>query len=428
MVQCSDFLSILLDVRSIIYHFNKMGAILNQIIIGFFFTFLAFSTTYGQGYALTKQREASINEVGKVSNLVWAQYYNNELYVLTQQKEVLQYDHTGNLLAKYPIMWPDGSRSFTASCFEITEGNVCFINNHGVLVTDRKFQSQHIRPFDYINSVGDSVLFIPLITPNILVDAINDVIIHPAMAHYGIQPPYQEYLYDCKPCKTSGYLNLYSLSGHLKSLPREDPLFYDTCYATIGALPIVHQQKHLPHLWVMSMDADTEHGIIWCSQAATHQIYGYSIKGDSTITFGNKGAHLEKGDTLRSIPGTEYETNDKKYGGYMKPLQCVTPMYEQLKYDKQSGYIYRVYSRPLNEMPPANEETEKPYQTYARIDYMLSTKPRFLQVYNEQHTLVLDVAVPSYFNMLSVNKNQLVALIANDNSQIPKMAYYSFGG
>lgn len=380
---------------------------------------------YGQGVTLNQTSITDLLGLNlKVKDVVWAQYFNNELYVLTKQKEVLRFEYTGQLTGRYPIIWPDRNLSFTASCFQIIDSNVCFLNNHGMLFTDKDFNSMYIRPFGYTNEQGDSALFVSVCTPNTLIDIQNDIIIHPAMAHYGIQPANKEYLYNCKACRTSGVLNLYRLSGHLKQLPREDPLYYDTCFATIGALPYEQQQKDLPHLWDMSFDIDAEKGYVLCSNAASYRIFGYSIKGARTISFGDEGKHLGPEDTLRSIPEDEYGVNNTIYRGYMKPLQCVTPVYEQLKYDAQSGYVYRVYSKPLKQMPPPDVETELPYQTQARMDYFLSTKERFLQVYNDSYELILDAPIPSCFQMLEVSNNHLTVLEAPDNNQNPKLARY----
>ncbi len=361
-------------------------------------------------------------------DITWQQYYEGELYVLTDVKTLLKFAPDGTLLIATHVSYPYGSpfegHPVSASCFQVIDSAICFLNSHGFIVATKMGNPLYIRPFGYKDYKGAEVLMYPFTLSNVLIVPELDIVIHPIRPAFDIQVYHPEYWYDERVLTHKGFYNIYSLTNQLQRIDRNSEGFVATSDTTIGTLHSIYTQKHLPYMWGRNITIDVKAKRLWESQSASADIRGISLIGERDIVFGEKGSHLSKADTLRSVPLAEViDSNKHMQGRYLDALECLSPTYEQIHYDETSGYMYRIYAAPLDDKSRIAEIASHKYPVYF-VSYLNSFKKRYLQVYDAEYKLVSDVAIPSVCRILAVNNQRIIALVADDYTAPLKLVVY----
>ncbi len=364
----------------------------------------------------------------KAEDVIWQQYYEGELYVLTDVKTLLKFASDGALLSATQVNYPYGSpfegHPISATSFQVIDTAICFLNNHGLIVLNRDAGPLYIRPFGYKDYKGADVLMYPFTLPNLLIVPELDIVIHPVNPTFDKEVNEPKYWYDERVFSHKGLYNIYNLTNQLQHSDREREDFYTTSDTTIGTLHPIFIENHLPYMRGRNVCIDVSGKRLWESQSASADIKGISLTGLPDVVFGEKGNHLFKMDTLRSVPLSELTDSNKHIQGmYLDALECLSPTYEQIHYDEASGYMYRIYATPLDDKSRIAEIASHKTPKYF-VKYLNSLKRRYLQVYDAKHSLVSDVQIPSVCRILAVNNQRIIALVADDYAASLKLVTY----
>ena len=125
----------------------------------------------------------------QADDIVWSQFYDGDLYILTKKKELLSYAADGNLnYSKQPI-YPKGHPRYgypiNATCFQVIDTAICLLNAHGFIVFDRQLNPLYNRPFGYTDCNGVEVAIYGASLPNMLIIPKLEIVIHPIFPTFG---------------------------------------------------------------------------------------------------------------------------------------------------------------------------------------------------------------------------------------------------
>lgn len=368
------------------------------------------------------------NKPLQADDIVWSQFYDGDLYVLTTVKTLLKYSIDGTLLFSIQVNYPFGSpfegHPISASCFQVTDTAIYFLNNHGLIVADKYANPRYTRPFGFMDCNGENVWFYNHSLPNFLIVPELDIAIHPVLPTFDEELKFPEYWYKGEVYEHQGHYNIYNLSNHLQQVDRESEDFFSRCDTTIGAFHPVYLHKQVQYIFGRNICVDVNGKRIWESQSASADIIGLSLTGEADMVFGEVGKHLSKDDTLRSVTyEEEIDGNARMQNCYLQALEVINPTYEQIYLDEKSGYMYRIYAAPIEDKVRIEELAKKDNPLYF-LYYLNSLKKRYLQVYDPEHKLLSDSPIPSVFRILSVESGKMITLSATDYASPIKLVTY----
>jgi len=192
-----------------------------------------------------------------------------------------------------------------------------------------------------------------------------------------------------------------------------------------GRYDTIYHKCLLPYL-IRRCDADInqEFTNLYFSQAATHAIEVWDIQHQQLIKrFGVPAKHFNP-QYHTPVAWNKKTDNSRRhdYSSYLqRTIECTT--YENLEYDDAHHLLFRIYRVGKKDTVRHHIKTKQEWKAYKKKNKKLcsselpevwenqvkleQSKPYGLQIYNEKQELVYDEIMPTPFNILKIENDEI---------------------